>query len=520
MTTPQATTRHRSITAHVARSARGAAIGAFFDLDRTLLEGFSAYPYLGERLVSGDMTPREMLANLGAMLDYKLGRSGFSGVVGKTTRPLRGIAEKVLEELGEEVFRKHLLGRIYPEAKALVAAHRARGHTIAIISSATRYQIEPVARYLGIEHVLCTRLESKDGVLTGTVIRPTCYGEGKAIAARRLAEAQGLDLSASHFYTDAAEDLPLLEIVGHPHVLNPDARLAQVAHERGWPVQRFAPRATGAREAVGTALAYGSMIPLVLGGQALGALTGNRRAGMNLAIASWADFTSLAIGLRLSVKGRQHLWSHRPAVFAFNHQSQADAVIVAKLLREDFTGVAKIEVSRHPIVGPMFKAMQVAFVDRADSGKAVEALKPAVDALRAGTSLAIAPEGTRSQTERLGPFKKGAFHLAMQAGVPIVPIVIHNALESQPKGSMLFRPATVRVEVLPPVATDHWRPETVDRHVAEVRGMFLEALGQQTSHEGPASGNAPRKKRAGRKRAAKSPGRQRTRGGKTGGGRK
>jgi putative phosphoserine phosphatase/1-acylglycerol-3-phosphate O-acyltransferase len=205
-------------------------------------------------------------------------------------------------------------------------------------------------------------------------------------------------------------------------------------------------------------------------------------------------------------------------VFAFNHQSQADAVIVAKLLREDFTGVAKIEVSRHPIVGPMFKAMQVAFVDRADSGKAVEALKPAVDALRAGRSLAIAPEGTRSQTERLGPFKKGAFHLAMQAGVPIVPIVIHNALESQPKGSMLFRPATVRVEVLPPVATDHWRPETVDRHVADVRGMFLEALGQQTSHEGPASGNAPRKKRAGRKRVAKSPGRQRTRGGKTGGG--
>ena len=470
---------HRAATAHVARSRRGHDVGALFDLDRTLLEGFSAYPYLGERLARGAMAPREMLANLGAMLDYKLGRTGFSGVVGRTTEPLRGIAESVLEELGEDVFRKHLLGRIFPEAKALVQAHRGRGHTLAIVSSATRYQIEPVARYLGIEHVLCTRLEAKDGILTGKVIRPTCHGEGKATAARELARSEGLDLAASHFYTDAAEDLPLLELVGHPHVLNPDPSLAKIARQRGWPMQRFAPRAAGAREAVGTVLAYGSMLPSVLAGRAVGLLTGSARSGINLAIASWADFTTLAIGLQLKVRGRQHLWSHRPAVFVFNHQSQADAVIVAKLLREDFTGVAKIEVSRHPIVGPMFRAMQVAFVDRADSRKAVDALKPAVDALRDGISLVIAPEGTRSETERLGPFKKGAFHLAMQAGVPMVPIVIHNSLESQPKGAKLFRPATIRVEVLPPVSTAAWQASTIDRHVADVRGMFLRALGQE-----------------------------------------
>lgn len=487
---------HRSVTAHVARSRRGRQVGAFFDLDRTLLEGFSAYPFLGERLTRGAMSPAEMLANLGAILDHRLGRAGFSEVVGKTTAPLRGVAESVLEELGNDVFRKHLLARVFPEARALVQAHRERGHTLAVISSATRYQIEPVARYLGIEHVLCTRLESKDGVLTGKVIRPTCYGTGKATAARRLAEAEGLDLSASHFYTDAAEDLPLLELVGHPHVLNPDEKLAKIARERRWPVQRFAPRAAGAREAVATALAYGSMIPALVAGKAVGLLTGKPRAGINLTISSWADFTTLAIGLDLKVKGRQHLWSHRPAVFVFNHQSQADAVIVSKLLRENFTGVAKLEVSRHPIVGPMFKAMQVAFVDRADHKKAVAALAPAVEALRSGTSLVIAPEGTRSETERLGPFKKGAFHIAMQAGVPMVPIVIHNAIESQPKGAKLFRPATIRVEVLPPISTADWRPETVERHVAEVRGQFLRALGQD---EEP----APRATQ--RKPAAKKP---------------
>jgi putative phosphoserine phosphatase/1-acylglycerol-3-phosphate O-acyltransferase len=493
------TSVHQKVTAHVGKASRGAKIGALFDLDRTLLEGFSAYAYLGERLARGTMSPREMLANLGAMLDYKLGRSGFSGVVGRTTEPLRGVAESVLEELGESVFRKHLMGRIFPEAKALVQTHRERGHTLAIISSATRYQIEPVARYLGIEHVLCTRLEVKDGILTGKVIRPTCYGEGKAAAARKLAASEGLDLSVSHFYTDAVEDLPLLELVGRPHVLNPDAKLAMLARERHWPVQHFAPRAAGAREAAGTVLAYGSMIPAVLVGRAVGLLTGSTRSGIDLAIASWADFTTLAIGLELKVKGRQHLWSHRPAVFVFNHQSQADVVILAKLLRENFTGVAKIEVSRHPIVGPMFRAMQVAFIDRADHKKAVEALAPALDALRQGTSLVIAPEGTRSETERLGPFKKGAFHLAMQAGVPIVPIVIHNALESQPKGAMLFRPATIRVEVLPPVATADWRATSMNRYVAEVRGMFLRVLGQEDVATAPAP-KTPRRKPATRSR--------------------
>jgi len=84
---------------------------------------------------------------------------------------------------------------------------------------------------------------------------------------------------------------------------------------------------------------------------------------------------------------------------------------------------------------------------------------------------------------KLAPFKKGAFHLAMQAGVPIVPIVIHNALDVAPKGDFVFRSATVEVEVLPPVDTSDWTPETINDHVEEVRGMFLAVLGQDDSTE-------------------------------------
>ena len=102
-----------------------------------------------------------------------------------------------------------------------------------------------------------------------------------------------------------------------------------------------------------------------------------------------------------------------------------------------------------------------------------------IDAIRKeGKSICIAPEGTRSLTPKLEPFKKGAFHLAMQAGVPIVPIVIHNATDVAPKNEFVMRPATVRVTVLPPVDTSKWSVRTLNAHVRDVRNMFLRTLGQ------------------------------------------
>jgi len=112
-----------------------------------------------------------------------------------------------------------------------------------------------------------------------------------------------------------------------------------------------------------------------------------------------------------------------------------------------------------------------------------------------GKSVVISPEGTRSITPKLSPFKKGPFHLAIQAGVPVVPIVIHNAGDVAPKGDFIFRPATVEVDVLEPVDTSNWSSETIEEHVAEVRGLFLEALGQ--SEAKPAAPSAPRQPAAG-----------------------
>jgi putative phosphoserine phosphatase/1-acylglycerol-3-phosphate O-acyltransferase len=245
-----------------------------------------------------------------------------------------------------------------------------------------------------------------------------------------------------------------------------------------------------------------SLVPSFAAGLPIYALTGSRRDALNFSLSLFADAASALINLDLDVKGEEHLWSRRPAVFIFNHQSKADVVIVARLLRQDIAGVGKQEIKRMPVIGKVLELGGVVMIDRKNAASAIEAMAPLVDAMRQeGKSVVLAPEGTRTISPKLGPFKKGAFHLAMQAGVPIVPIVIHNAGDVAPKGDFVFRPATVDVEVLPPVDTAHWQAETIDEHVREVRNLFLRTLGQP---EEPAPAH-PRRRRAPRKGPFKQP---------------
>ena len=146
------------------------------------------------------------------------------------------------------------------------------------------------------------------------------------------------------------------------------------------------------------------------------------------------------------------------------------------LLRGGFTGVAKQEAAHMPLLGQILRALDFAFIDRSNTRDAKEAMQPAVDRLRLGMSVVIAPEGTRSLTPRLGRFKKGPFHMAMQAGAPIVPVIIRNSYEVMPRGSLLFRPGTVQVCALPPIDVTQWNVEDLDGHVADVQALFQRTL--------------------------------------------
>ena len=470
---------HQRLTKEIQQGPSGPKIGAFFDLDRTLLAGFSASSFFFERLLSGRMAPKEVVDSLRGALSFGLGRTGFSGMMVATAAAYRGLAEEILLEIGDEVFAKHLATQIYPESRALVEAHQAMGHTVAIVSSATRYQAEPLAKDMNIPHVLCTRLDVEDGVFTGRVVHPTCWGEGKAEAGRQLAEEHDLDLAQSFFYTDSDEDMPLLEIVGRPRPLNPNRRLAQIAKERHWPVRRFSSRGTpGAEDWARTALAYASLAPSLGAGLFAGLVSGSRREAINTGGALFGDLATSLSGVDLRVEGEENLWAERPAGFIFNHQSGLDLILMAKLVRRDVTGVGKKELLKNPLFGPLLAASGVVFVDRFNTARAIEALEPAVQALGDGLSLAIAPEGTRSLTPRLGVFKKGAFHMAMQAGVPIVPVVFRNVLDALPKDALVVRPATVEAVVLPPVQTSNWTVEGLDQEIKAIRDQYLEVLGR------------------------------------------
>jgi putative phosphoserine phosphatase/1-acylglycerol-3-phosphate O-acyltransferase len=471
--------RTESIVAELLTGESGPQVGAFFDLDRTLIRGFSAKDFAKARLLSGKVTSKEIVAQFAGILSFATGNGNFASMAALGAKGVKGIKEQVFIDVGEEVYRKELADTIYPEARELVAAHLAMGHTVAVVSAATPYQIYPIARDLGIAHVMCTRMEVQDGTFTGEIVEPACWGEGKAIAGRNLAEKYGIDLGKSYFYTDSAEDLPLLEIVGNPRPMNADGKLSALAFQNDWPVYRFNEHDESKVEnIVRTGLTAGAFMPAVISGVLKGVQSMSWDDGIDAMMASFGDIGTAAAGIQLAVKGEENLWKQRPAVFIFNHQSAADMLIAAKLIRKQARGVAKKELKKTPILGQIMAASGTIFVDRGDKDKAIEAMQPAVESLKNGTSVIIFPEGTRSLDYTLGKFKKGAFHLAMQAGVPLVPIILKNAHDAMPRGSNVFKPTLVEVVVLPPISTQDWTLDTLDSRITDVRQLFLEELGQ------------------------------------------
>ncbi len=496
--------------AEIEGSPEGPEIGAFFDLDGTLVAGFTGVIMTRDRLRRGQMSVGEFIGMVQAGLNHQLGRSEFEDLIGKGARMLRGNSLSDLDELGERLFVQHVQGRMYPEMRAMVRAHMARGHTVVLSSSALTVQVEPVARFLGIDNVLCNKFETdEDGLITGEVMRPVIWGPGKARAVQNFSEANGVDLSKSYFYADGDEDVALMYLVGHPRPTNPAGKLAAVAAKRGWPVLKFSSRSGSSPISQLRTLASLAAIPTVAAGAiGLGLLTRNKRTGVNFFTSNWSKLLMLTTGIELNVLGEENLTAQRPAVFIFNHRNQADPMIAGRLVGVDFTGVGKKELERNPLMGPLGKVMDAAFIDRDDPEKAVEGLHKVEELARKGLSILIAPEGTRLDTTEVGPFKKGPFRIAMAAGVPIVPIVIRNAEVIAHRDSSTFNPGKVDVAVYPPIPVDDWTVENLSDRIAEVRQIYLDTLKSWPQDELPSFDiytRAPAEKTAPRRAAKKAP---------------
>jgi HAD superfamily hydrolase (TIGR01490 family) len=238
---------------------------AFFDLDRTLISGSSVFVF-GIAAWRAGLIPRGSFTKdaVGA-LTFRLAGASDDKTVSARERILgavKGVRHDDLVALNTDVVPK-LIDKVRPEARRLLDQHRHAGRATYIVSASPVELVRPLAIALGMTDGVGTVSEIIDGIYTGNLAGPFCYGEGKVEAMQELARWEGLDLSQCYAYSDSASDLPMLQAVGHPVAVNPDARLERHARRHGWPIVIFSQRTKAVvrrtTKAIGaTSLAAGS----------------------------------------------------------------------------------------------------------------------------------------------------------------------------------------------------------------------------------------------------------------------
>ena len=185
------------------------------------------------------------------------------------------------------------------------------------------------------------------------------------------------------------------------------------------------------------------------------------------------------VGLRYVVEGEEHILVDRPAVYCANHTSNVEPPLVFAALRRLVPKLAilyKAELRSLPILNIGFDLVGFIPVDRGNREQTTKALDTAIARLNTGTSFFVFPEGTRSRTGELLPFRKGAFVMAMRAGAPLVPVAITGAREAMRKGSSIIRPVTVRLRLGPPIETRGLGDDRRDALVHSVRSEVQRLL--------------------------------------------
>lgn len=214
---------------------------ALFDMDRTLVRKETASLYVRFQRELGEARRRDLARVTFWVAQYTLGVIDAPEVAARALRTLEGVDECAMAARCDDWFRRWVEPHVCDLGRRAVERHRARGDLLAIVTGASPYAARPLGRRLGIEHLVTSEIEvdPDTGRFTGKFVAPLCIGEGKVERARRFAQEMGFDLAASTFYTDSYTDLPLLERVAEPIVVNPDPRLLRVANKRGWRVESW-----------------------------------------------------------------------------------------------------------------------------------------------------------------------------------------------------------------------------------------------------------------------------------------
>ena len=215
---------------------------AFFDLDKTIIAKSSTLafsrPMFRAGLLSGATLAKAGVAQVYYQA-FGADHDQMERIKEELSNMTSGWSRDEVVALVEETVDEVVSPLVYAEALAIIDEHRRQGRKVVVVSASPEEIVRPLCRYLGIDDVIATTSEvDEEGRYTGT-IEHYAYGPGKAEAMRSMAEDEGLDLDASYAYSDSITDLPMLEVVGNPVVVNPDTALRVIAEERGWEIRTF-----------------------------------------------------------------------------------------------------------------------------------------------------------------------------------------------------------------------------------------------------------------------------------------
>lgn len=225
-------------------------VAAFFDVDHTLIACNSGRKWVEYLWRNGKMSMPAVLRSVWWLVKYRLSVLDYEAVTAEVVAEYAGQSVAELSAEIEAWFHEAIEPMICVEGRERVEWHRAQGHTLVLLTSGTFFSVAPLQRILDVPHLVCTQLEVEDGRLTGGYIAPSCFGPGKLRAGIEFARAHDLDLDASYFYTDSFSDLPMLERVGCPRVINPDPRLKHYATTHAMPWEIWHPQGALAPEAM------------------------------------------------------------------------------------------------------------------------------------------------------------------------------------------------------------------------------------------------------------------------------
>lgn len=445
---------------------------AFFDLDRTLLLGASGpvisaalrrHGILGDRTVVGERVAFGFFNLFGETLpSILLSRQGARAAKGWSVDAVEAAAEEVAVELEAEV---------EPFARQALAEHREAGRKLVLATTTPHDVIEPFARRMGFDDILATRYRivedrERGRIYAGSIDGEFVWSQGKSRSVEVWARANRVELADSYAYSDSVFDLPMLSSVGYPVAVNPDPRLLAYATLRGWPRIWFnappgVPKPAGVElQAVVAALARPQLLP-------------------------WVDVDLVDLD-RLPVDGG--------ALVASNHRSYLDPLVLALAAARSGRAIrflAGDELMDAPVVGAVVRALGAIRVDRGRGGDAP--LREAARALRAGELVVVFPQGSIPQGEAFFEPEPeaepeggdGSVRLALETGVPLVPVGLWGTEQAWPRSNRLpyvmnlTDPPTVTVRVGEPF---HPTGHDLDRATAELMARIVALLPAEARH--------------------------------------